>query len=173
MSVAIADAMNVFWDQGYSGASLPQLLDGMGLTRGSLYKAFDGKKPLFLAALHAYEAQEITPIVNTLRDAALPASARLADVFDRVPDSVRAGDPRGCMLCNAAVSRAVDDPEIAAQVHEMLNKIRDAFAFAVGDVDTAEMLRTQYVGLRNLSRAGLPATALAASVDAVLRSVSD
>ena len=36
---ALQDAMAVFWRKGYDGASLPDLLDGMGIARGSLYKA--------------------------------------------------------------------------------------------------------------------------------------
>lgn len=39
--------MQVFWTHGYEGAPLRDLLDGMGLTRGSLYKAFTDKKTLF------------------------------------------------------------------------------------------------------------------------------
>ena len=44
--VALSGAMDVFWEHGYEGASLPDLLIGMHLTRGSLYKAFNGEKTL-------------------------------------------------------------------------------------------------------------------------------
>lgn len=41
---AARDAMNVFWDLGYEAASLPDLIAGTGLSRGSLYKAFGDKR---------------------------------------------------------------------------------------------------------------------------------
>ena len=33
---ALQDAMNVFWEKGYDGASMPDLLTGMGIARGEL-----------------------------------------------------------------------------------------------------------------------------------------
>ena len=56
---AIQKAMQVFWEHGYEGASLPDLLAGMGLTRGSLYKAFKDKKSLFLLVLDRYEMSAV------------------------------------------------------------------------------------------------------------------
>ena len=50
-TTALNGAMNEFWTKGYDGASLPDLLEGMGITRGSLYKAFTDKKTLFLPTL--------------------------------------------------------------------------------------------------------------------------
>ena len=53
--VALSGAMDVFWEHGYEGASRPYLLIGMHLTCGSLYKAFNDKKSLFLTVLNRYE----------------------------------------------------------------------------------------------------------------------
>ena len=53
--VALSGAMDVFWEHGYEGASRPYLLIGMHLTLGSLYKAFNDKKSLFLTVLNRYE----------------------------------------------------------------------------------------------------------------------
>ncbi len=46
--------MNVFWTRGYHATSMTDLLEGTGLSRGSLYKAFGDKKSLFLLALECY-----------------------------------------------------------------------------------------------------------------------
>ncbi|WP_206543558.1 helix-turn-helix domain-containing protein [Pantoea dispersa] len=54
LETAARDAMKVFWDRGYDRASLPDLIAGTGLSRGSLYKAFGDKKGLLLAALGLY-----------------------------------------------------------------------------------------------------------------------
>ena len=69
---ALEKAMHVFWEHGYEGASLPDLLDGMGLTRGSLYKAFTDKKTLFMQVLERYERQAVQAGVAMLNDPSVP-----------------------------------------------------------------------------------------------------
>ena len=39
--VALDGAMHIFWRQGYGATNLPDLLNAMGLTRGSFYKAYN------------------------------------------------------------------------------------------------------------------------------------
>ncbi len=48
-------AIEVFWTQGYDGTSVQDLVDAMGIQRGSLYAAFGDKHQLFLEALDRYE----------------------------------------------------------------------------------------------------------------------
>src|ERR1700744_6602744 len=57
---AVRDALEVFRQRGYHGASMVDLLEGTKLSRGSLYKAFPAKRALFFAAfdLYAREAME-------------------------------------------------------------------------------------------------------------------
>lgn len=47
IDTAVSAAMDVFWYRGYASASLPNLLNGTGLSRSSFYKAFEGKQQLF------------------------------------------------------------------------------------------------------------------------------
>ena len=48
-------AVQLFWTQGYERTSVQDLVDSMGIQRGSLYAAFGDKKHLFLEALDRYE----------------------------------------------------------------------------------------------------------------------
>src|SRR3984885_5620035 len=54
---ALERAMELFWRQGYEGTSLADLTRELGLTRPSLYAAFESKEGLFLKALDLYEAR--------------------------------------------------------------------------------------------------------------------
>jgi TetR/AcrR family transcriptional repressor of nem operon len=56
---AARNAMSVFWDRGYEYASLSDLIEGIGLSQGRLYKAFGDKKGLLLTALDIYTAQAL------------------------------------------------------------------------------------------------------------------
>ena len=172
---AIADAMNVFWAQGYDGASLSDLLDGMGITRGSLYKAFTDKKSLFLRVMTAYEEQAVVPAVTVLTDDTIASGFdRVEKVFDTVTQAARAGDQRGCLLCTAAANAAADDADIARLVHNQLAQMRAGFAAAMDATDHAnaaafaDLLLSQYVGMRIMVRAQVPLAQLDACKTALI-----
>ncbi|MEX3017477.1 TetR/AcrR family transcriptional regulator [Gymnodinialimonas hymeniacidonis] len=174
-------AMNVFWEHGYDGASIALLLDGMGMTKGSLYKAFNDKRSLFLTAMARYEAAQVAPAIAVLQDDTEPdGRKRIARVFESVAQAVRNGDRRGCLLCSAAAGPSFDDPEIAEVVDGLLDDLRLAFEVALGSVMAPEqseamarVLQTQYVGLRILARAQVPADDLDRSARAVLAVLGD
>jgi TetR/AcrR family transcriptional repressor of nem operon len=126
---ALSGAMDVFWEHGYEGASLPDLLTGMNLTRGSLYRAFKDKKSLFLTVLTRYEDDNIPDGWDLV-----------THLFETIPQAMASGDHRGCLLCSAAAGPASYDVEIAAQVHKSLNKMRNAFAVALGNDALSDLL---------------------------------
>lgn len=172
---AVMNAMNVFWDHGYDGASISILLDGMGLTKGSLYKAFTDKKTLFLTTMELYEAEQVLPAIEVLNDAAIEKGRdRIAKMFRSIPSSARAGDRRGCMLCSAAAGPASHDEDIAGIVNGLLADLRDGFEVALADLPAearrnfASLLVSQYVGLRILTRAQVSVDELERSVEAVI-----
>ena len=54
-SAARESAMVLFWRKGYLASSLPDLLDEMGISRGSFYAAFADKRSLFGFVLALYD----------------------------------------------------------------------------------------------------------------------
>jgi TetR/AcrR family transcriptional repressor of nem operon len=169
-NTALTAAMGVFWEHGYEGASMPDLLAGMGLTRGSLYKAFKDKKSLFLMALAQYEEAAVDTAITFLRDETIPDSwTRLMELMNSIPETVAKGDHKGCLLCSASAGPAYYDPEIATQVQRLLKKMRDAFGEVTSDEALADLLLSQYVGLQILSRSNISAQSLRDSVAALDR----
>ena len=178
---ALDGAMDVFWQKGYAGASLNDLLAGMGIARGSFYKAFSDKKSLFLLILERYRERAVLPAVADLSDATEPDGlARIEALFARIIADVRAGDRRGCLLCSAAAGPATDDPEIAGAVRKLLDEMRGGFRAALAarpgqapaDLEsptaTAQTLQTLYDGHRLLTRANVPADHLEMSVSELM-----
>ncbi|MBY5933492.1 TetR/AcrR family transcriptional regulator [Tateyamaria omphalii] len=163
---ALEKAMHVFWKHGYEGASLPDLLNGMGLTRGSLYKAFTDKKTLFMQVLERYERQAVQAGVEMLNDPSVPNGAeRIMAMFQGSYQNVVNGDDRGCLLCTAAAGPSSYDDEIAKAVSRGLGALRDGIYAALcaspkhATLNPAErgaladMIIAQYVGLRTMARA--------------------
>ena len=164
---AVEDAMNIFWEKGYHRASLSDLLDGMGIARGSFYKAFVSKKNLFLQALALYNVKYVTPAVEYLTaDDKQAGLEKIQAVFDGVVEGVQNGDTRGCLLCNTAADSSSEDPDIAALVNKMLDRLTTAFGSALKNspgyadenrearLSEARRFTLLYVGMKLLSRTG-------------------
>lgn len=177
---AVEKAMQVFWEHGYEDASLPDLLNGMGLTRGSLYKAFKDKKNLFLLVLERYEIAAVDAGVELLTNPDIPdGQDRILLMFSGLVKAVETGDHRGCLLCTAAAGSAAGDPEISALVQGGLAKLQGGLLQALRDTPAladlpqgsrlrlADGLLAQYIGLRMLARSRLPLGVLEHSVDGV------
>jgi AcrR family transcriptional regulator len=55
-SVALQQAMKLFWERGYEGASFDDLTAAMGLSPSSFYNSFGSKERLYQEATEAYMA---------------------------------------------------------------------------------------------------------------------
>jgi len=170
---ALSGALDVFWTLGYENASLPDLLNGMELTRGSFYKAFKDKKSLFLEIMKRYELEAVEPAVALLTNNQIKdGQERIERLFNSVVEAVRNGDKRGCLLCSTVAASTSLEKEISQYANELLDKLRQGFATAISDSTnknlnpdaTANLLITQYIGLRILARSGSTTETLDKSV---------
>lgn len=71
----IRAARDVFWEQGFEGAPLPELERATGLSRSSIYHAFGSKRGLFDAAVESYLDEVIRPRLAPLKAADVAAGA--------------------------------------------------------------------------------------------------
>lgn len=114
MNKALQRAMELFWRQGYEGTSLADLTRELGITRPSLYAAFESKEALFLRALDLYEARA------GYREAALTAStasayarALLEGAADLHSDKK---NPPGCLGVQGALACAPQSDAIRMEL---------------------------------------------------------
>lgn len=117
--VALQQALDVFWRQGYEGASLTDLTEAMGINRPSLYAAFGNKEQLFRHALERYLSGPANCFGEALKEptARRVAERLLGDVVEQLGDSRR---PRGCLVVQGALSCGVE----AEPIREMLAEHR-------------------------------------------------
>ncbi len=101
---ALERAMRLFWRQGYEGTSLADLTQELGLTRPSLYAAFESKEALFFKALDLYEARAgYRQAALTARTARDYARALLEGAADLHGDKT---NPPGCLGVQGALACA-------------------------------------------------------------------
>lgn len=64
----LEQAIKVFADRGFSGASTDTLLKAMGISRQSLYDTFGDKRQLYLRALSRYTDDSVSNIIRSMAD---------------------------------------------------------------------------------------------------------
>jgi len=122
----IADAaMQVFWQRGYAATSIQDLVEGTGLSRSSLYNAFDSKHGLYTCALKRYQ-QLTTANVELLAEDA-PAPELVRRLLMKIVDNELQDDQRlGCLAANAALEVAGQDSLVAQLVAQNFQRIEAA-----------------------------------------------
>ncbi|HTE59341.1 MAG TPA: TetR/AcrR family transcriptional regulator [Solirubrobacteraceae bacterium] len=94
--VALRQAVQLFWEQGYEGTSIADLTGAMGIAAPSLYAAFGSKEALFSEAIRFY--CEDSPTERALAREPTARAAVAAMLYDNADDYVDPATPRGCML---------------------------------------------------------------------------
>ncbi|MGI9498647.1 MAG: TetR/AcrR family transcriptional regulator [Geminicoccaceae bacterium] len=162
----LTKAMEAFWAHGYEATSMQDLVDCMGIGRGSLYATFGDKRSLFLQALRLYDRRHRRDWTARLAELPSGKSAIMA-VFDGVIVSALDGGCRnGCLLMNTALELSPHDKEIGEIVRQCLIHMEQFFrrqlerAQAAKEIpahlspdETAKTLLALLVSLRVFTRA--------------------
>lgn len=113
---ALDKAMQAFWAHGYEATSIQDLVDCMGINRGSLYDTFGDKRQLFLEALDQYtHASLARGTILTKRDR--PAKEILSEfLYAFMNRNLQDAENRGCFVTNTAIERAAKDNDCASKI---------------------------------------------------------
>jgi TetR/AcrR family transcriptional regulator, transcriptional repressor for nem operon len=179
---AVDKAMEVFWANGYAGTTPQQLVDALGIGRGSLYNAFTSKHALYERALRRYYERETVRLIEVL-DGPGPARERLRTALDLVIKAARE-DRRGCLVTNAAVESAGADDVVGHLVRRTFDRQEAAFRSTIEegkrsgeiaeDRDTAALAAfflTTINGIRVLAKADPEPRRLEHLAETALRAV--
>jgi len=127
---AVGAARDVFWQEGYDGASMASLQTATGLNASSLYHAFGSKRGLFDAAVEDYLERVVRPGLARFHGERVAPDA-LAQYFDAartlLADPTGRVLPDGCLLVNTACSGLARDDGIAEVVGAYRAELRAAF----------------------------------------------
>ncbi|MGH9550396.1 MAG: TetR/AcrR family transcriptional regulator, partial [Terriglobales bacterium] len=106
---AMDAAMSTFWERGYEATSMEDLLNAMGLTKGSLYKAFGDKHNLFLLSLQDYLDRLFEKMKQSVDSNSDPVQS-LTSLMGLVEGlCCRQTTPRGCFAVNTVVELSQRD----------------------------------------------------------------
>ena len=130
-------AMMQFWQHGYDGTSLQDLVDAMGINRFSIYNTFGDKEALFFKSLKHYTTQIFEPLTGPLL-AEGPGMQRIQQYFLNLSTILAAGVIKsGCFMQNAVQEAAVTNPDVAPYVASIFDRLRQGFINALEDAEAA------------------------------------
>ncbi len=114
---ATRDAMEVFWQNGFHATSLPDLIEGMGLTRGSIYKAYDDKRSIYLAALDTFIDMRLDRVEKILSKPDKRAAIReLLRVTAK--ETASSTGRKGCFSTAATIEMVPIDPDVEERLSD-------------------------------------------------------
>lgn len=175
----LSEAMEVFWEKGFEGASFADIEARTGVRKASLFAAYGDKRELFLKAIGRYQEAGREACRANLQQGT-PKQAVRRWMEDVAGLSKGACGKRGCFQVNTIVELAPHDDAVADLVREHASALTEVLADAVrrgqasGDFRTdmdARILATYVIasvyGLSVAGKTSLPDR----DIDAIVRIV--
>jgi TetR/AcrR family transcriptional repressor of nem operon len=123
-------AVNLFWLKGYNATSMQDLVDGLGISRSSLYDTYGDKHTLFLKALESYQNAASGRICGIL-NSAQPARQIIKQLLQfTIDELLKDTNQKGCFMVNSEVEVGPHDEQVSQiicgndqQVEETIYKV--------------------------------------------------
>ncbi|MCC3375087.1 TetR/AcrR family transcriptional regulator [Cohnella sp. REN36] len=176
MTEVLDKATDYFWQHGYEGTSIQDLVQHLGVKAQSLYNAYGGKRDLFLASLRNYVRQ--STVISTLEQTASGKEAIVKVFRDLLDDLARSECKKGCFMFNTSVELAPHDPEIAEFIEKERTRSELAYYQALlrakeqGDIPKRHSDLMALARYLHNAQGGLTVTAKTVSDPSVLEDIA-
>lgn len=116
--VALLRARDLFWERGYEGVSMSDLVQELGIASARIYAAFGSKESLFRETVERYEQGEGGFVDRAFAEETTVVAAIERIFREGIALYTRKGSPHGCMVVSAATNCASENGEIRAWLEE-------------------------------------------------------
>lgn len=117
----IEKAMNVFWEKGYHGTSMQDLVEAMQINRSSLYNTIGDKHCLFLKCISTYAEAGMAEVKEKVARETSALQALINIIRDKAAWVVDC--EKGCLGVKTIFEIAPED----AEVRKLLNKNNEMY----------------------------------------------
>ena len=129
--VALGAIRDVFWDRGFSAASLDDISAAADMNRPSLYGAFGDKREMYLAALRRFSVESGHEMQKALEAPTLREALEAFYVWAIQEYVSGNAGPRGCLVICTAVTEATGDAAIRSALGAMLAELDSVVAVRI------------------------------------------
>src|SRR5580658_1442820 len=135
------EGLKVVLSQGYSGASVRDIVRAAGVPQGSFTNHFTSKEAFAQEVLGIYFAMVRNNVEKTLRNDSLPPLRRLRAWFDLQIAFLRKADFRsGCLIGNFSIEASDQSELIRRRLTEMFKDITESIVYCLqAGVDAGEL----------------------------------
>lgn len=184
MDEALDKAIRVFCERGYHATSIGDLTEAMGLTQGSIYKAFKDKRAVFIAAFDRNKVVRNAKLARAIERGAT-GRERIRNALTFYVDSSHGAEGvQGCLVVGSAAELAIFDEEVARRVEasfernetlmaELIRQGQDDGSISPG-IDgkaTARLMLCLLQGMRVIGKTGRTRADMAAVVEVAMRTL--
>ncbi|MGI9402217.1 MAG: TetR/AcrR family transcriptional regulator [Rhizobiaceae bacterium] len=121
--IVLRQAMNLFWENGFEGTSMNDLVNATGMAKPGLYDCFGDKNELYAKALKLYFEEYGEPGLEDVRSSSDPLSVVLRRYLENVAKAAGNSEcPGGCFVVNSIIERPQLDDEINKLKEKMLHR---------------------------------------------------
>lgn len=124
---ALDQATELFQRKGFAATSMQDIVDTLGVGRGSLYQTFGGKEALYQAAFENYCTSSRLMMQAMLEGAPSAKEGLRALLMGIVEKALDPEDRRGCLVGNTVLERTIHDPVSERAVAEAMALQIDVF----------------------------------------------
>jgi len=123
----ISKALDVFWKKGYEAASADDLMEAMGIGKGSFYLAFKGgKKELYERSLEQFAETFYKNFLYALFQSD-DQILFISNFFIELIDEEESKQAQGCYLGNALIQMSSTDPYMRSVAQKLLIRMERIF----------------------------------------------
>lgn len=178
--IALENAVHLFWERGYRGASMKQIEQALDMRPGSIYAAFGSKDRLFGEALAAYAQQGGVELHEYLAGytSVLDGLQGYLRHVARQSSPEKAQPSRACMIVKTLLEASNTNEAIADQANAILSAIEQSLTDLleqakiqgelVPDANCARLarlLQAQLIGLRSFAQRDISSEAVTELAD--------
>jgi len=134
---ALDKAISVFSERGYHATSIGDLEEALGLSAGSIYKAFKDKRTIFVMALERYTAGRRALLCEAV-DAAPNGREKVRATLDfYAKDAGGEQGKRGCLIINTATNAGCLEDQVGGAIRSSFQRSEGELAslIALGQAD--------------------------------------
>lgn len=130
--LALKEAIKIFCETGYEGTSTDDLLQGMDISRQSMYDTFGDKRALYLEALRHYITERVANQIRILSAEASALKGLEAVLKEAAIGGAQEGTS-GCMGLGAISEFGQSDHEIASLIDTTARTLLSAVQHRIED----------------------------------------
>jgi TetR/AcrR family transcriptional repressor of nem operon len=149
----INKALEIFWHKGFHNVSTRDLIEATGISNGSFFNSFGGKKNIYYKCLQKYNTVYISALENLLHKP-IPFKAKIKKVLlEATKKGADKNSYEGCFFFNTSIEAGIGDSDILNLAKDIHQRIENGFVSAVeiavkrGEIskDTKSLALGQYL----------------------------